>query len=135
VNIKNLMVVCFSWFASCGATFADGDKMSLPDDMLMANVICGGNRVVAEANTRTTTVPTIYILDQKSNSKKKEIRLKNDVCYGELRCVTYKNNENIVILEDSACGGNAVEPSYVLVNAKTFVRTTVDGTTARKTGL
>ena len=43
--------------------------------------------------------------------------------------------DHIALMQDTACGGNAIEPSYVLVNLKTLTKYVIDAPQARKSGI
>ena len=111
------------------------EKMSLPNDPLMQNLKCGNSFIALEANTRSTDIATIYINDIVSNSRKKIIKLSENICYGHLKCIQNNGKDTIALVSDEACGGNAIEPTYILINSINYSRTDVDAITGRQNGL
>jgi hypothetical protein len=116
------------------ANTGSNDRMQMPTDPLMVNLSCGGFRIGLEANGRSTSTPTIYITDN-DYQQKAQFKLQDDVCYGYLKCIQKNNVQYLALMEDSACGGSAVEPSFVLVEMQTFAKTTIDSDKAKGNGL
>ncbi len=114
--------------------FRDQVRMELPDDPFIANTNCGGFRVVMEANSRNTQVARITFLDE-FGAQKKRVTLSEDICYGYLSCFGRDGDEILVVMADEACGGNALEPSYVTINTSTFLQNLMDSPEARKFGI
>jgi hypothetical protein len=98
---------------------------SMGEDVYAKKLVCAGVNITFERKKNKSPIFAV-------NSK--QIALEKS-CYDSMDCKKYKGADVVMLVNNPACGGNAVEPSYDLYDLQTQKKTSLSFDNADKAKL
>ena len=136
LNIRSLLRFSrcsFLFIISMFQTAASSSEVKLDqfglfeEQTTVGTMMCAGQQVQFSKGLRWTPPNYTAVLSIGTRSLKLGIS-----CYFSMSCVPYQGRNKVMVVDSSACGGNALPERYILIDIQTLQRNTLSYSEARR---